>query len=154
MSEPEAVKEFKEGLKLLTNEYAGKALGHFTRAASLDNKNPFYISYQGLALAAAHQKWEQAEELCYTALRMMRTQAEMYLNLAEVYRLAGRRQDAIETLNEGLPLTKYDPRLQKKLDMYGVRRLPVLPFLARGHFLNRHLGVLRYKILKSLGKAY
>jgi len=152
MSETEAVREFREGLQLLTNEYASKALVHFDKALELDQKNPFYLSYRGLALAAAQQKWDEAEELCDGALRMKRTQPELYLNLAEVYRLAGRRQDAIETLMRGLPMTKQDPRLKKVLAKFGVRRPPVLTFLDRTHFLNRKLGKLRYGFLKSLGK--
>ena len=154
MEKEDAVAEFKKGLTQLKNEYALKALGHFSKAASLDQKNPFYLSYMGLALAAAQQKWQDAEDLCYSAVRMKRTQPELYLNLAEVYRLQGKRQDAIETLLEGFPLTKRDTRIGKALRKYGVRRPPVIPALARTHFLNKHLGKIRYKVLKSIGKEF
>lgn len=152
MNEPEAVIEFKQGLSLLRNEYPDKALPHLRKAVELDTKNSFYLSYLGLALAKAGGKWEKAEELCSTAVRMNRTQAELYINLCEIYRLAGKRQDAIETLDRGLQLTKRDARLVKALSKFGMRRPPVLSFLDRQHFLNRQLGRLRHRTMKSFGK--
>ena len=152
MSEPEAVKEFKEGLSLLRSNYARKALPHISRALELDNKNPFYLSYLGLALAAGEQKWEEAEDLCTAAVRMKRTQPELYINLSEVYRLEGKKEDAVAILTTGFQMTKQDARLAKALRKLGVRQPPLLTFLDRGHFLNRHLGKLRYRVLKSLGK--
>ncbi len=152
MSEAEAIKEFKEGLKLLRNNYAGKALPHFRKAVELDKANPFYLSYVGLAIAAADRNWDEAEEICQQAIRMKRTQAELYLNLAEVYRLAESKEEALETLALGLKMTKKDPRLTAALRRYGVRRPPLISFLDRKHFLNRKLGKFRSRVLKSLGK--
>jgi tetratricopeptide (TPR) repeat protein len=152
MAEADAVTEFKEGLALLRNNYAHKAIPYFTRALELDKANPFYTSYLGVAVAAAERKWDEAEELCTQALKRRRTQPELYLNLADVYRLAGRRQDQIETLFQGLQMTKRDPRIAETLKRYGVRRAPVLPFLERDNFLNRELGRLRYRVLKSVGR--
>ncbi len=152
MSEPEAMKEFKTGLEFLGNKYARKALPHFSKAVELDKSNPYYLSYLGLAIAAGEQKWDEAEEICLSAVRMRRTMAELYLNLAQVYRLAGKTEDAIETLSAGLQLTKRDSRLSAALRKYGIRQAPVLPFLERTHFINRELGKLRYKLLTTLGK--
>lgn len=154
MNQEDAVLEFKEGLTQLNNQYASKALAHFSKAVEMDGKNPFYVSYLGLAKAAAEQKWQDAEDLCYSAVRMKRTQPDFYLNLAEVYRLQGKRQDAVETLLEGFPLTKRDPRIAKALRKYGVRRPPVFSFLDRNHFINKSLGKVRYKVLKSAGKEF
>jgi Flp pilus assembly protein TadD len=148
----DAVTEFKEGLAFLRSNYPRRALAHFTRALELDKTNPFYISYTGLAVGAADRNWEAAEELCYQAVKMRRNQPELYLNLAEVYRLAGRRQDAVEALVEGMRFTKQDPRLAAALRSYGYRRPPVLSFFSRDHFLNRGLGKLRSRVLRSLGR--
>jgi Flp pilus assembly protein TadD len=154
MSQEEAALEFKEGLTQLGNEYSSKALAHFANAAKMDVRNPIYLSYLGLAMAAAQQKWQDAEDLCYSAVRMKRTQPELYLNLAEVYHLQGKRQDAVETLLEGFPLTRRDPRIGKALRKYGVRRPPVFSFLDREHILNRSLGKIRYRVMKSAGKEF
>lgn len=152
MADTEALKEFKEGLGHLGNNYPSKALPHFSKAAELDKHNPFYLSYKGLAIAAAQQNWDEAEELCYTALRKKRNETQLYLNLSEVYRLAGRKADAVEALATGLQFTKKDVRLTRALRKLGVRRPPVVSFLERTHFLNRHLGKFRHRVLKSLGK--
>ncbi len=152
MADDDAMMEFKEGLELMNVHVPSKALRHFIKAVELDRSNPFYLSYLGVALARAHQKWEEAEDCCHSALRMKRDQPELYLNLAEVYRMAGKKDDAIQTIATGIPLTKKDPRLIKALRKFGVRRAPVLSFLGRSSFLNRHLGRFRYKFLRTIGR--
>jgi Flp pilus assembly protein TadD len=152
MAEADAVAEFKEGMSLLRSNYARKALPYFSRALELDKTNPFYLSYLGVAMAAGERNWDAGEELCTQAIKMRRTQPELYLNLADVYRLAGKRQEAIETLTQGLQMTKRDPRIAEALNRYGSRRSPVLPFLDRNNFLNRELGKLRYRVMRSLGR--
>ncbi len=152
MAEIDAVNEFKEGLSLLRNNYARKALEYFTRASELDKANPFYISYLGLAMAAGERNWDAGEEMCLQAIKMRRTQPELYLNLADVYRLAGKRSEAIETLTQGMTMTKRDARIAEALSRYGRRRPPVIPFLERDHFLNRGLGKLRNRLSMSSGR--
>jgi Flp pilus assembly protein TadD len=152
MIDPEAKREFEEGVELLRNDFAKLALPHFRKALEHDKKNPFYLSYLGLALASAQNRWDDAEKLCYEAVRMKRTQAELYLNLSEVYGLAGRKEDAVETLLTGLQLTRQDARLSTALRKLGLRRPPLLSFLDRKNFLNRQLGKLRHKVWTSLGR--
>jgi Flp pilus assembly protein TadD len=152
MDDSEAMKEFKEGMNLLRNDYAMKALPHFCKAAELDKRNPFYRSYMGLALAEATGKFSDAEQICLAVLRTNRTRPELYLNLAQVYHLAGQKEDAVDTLTDGLRFTKQDHRLLTALRKLGVRRPAVLPFLERTHSVNRKLGKLRHRVLKSFGK--
>jgi Flp pilus assembly protein TadD len=152
MNATDPIEQFKVGLKFLRNKYAKRAMVHFSKAAELDKTNPFYLSYLGLTLAAADRNWDEAEEICQRAVKMRRTQAELYLNLAEVYRLAGRKDEAMETLILGRQMTRKDPRILAALRKYGIRRPPVLSFLDRQSFLNKKLGKARYRILKSMGK--
>jgi Flp pilus assembly protein TadD len=169
----EAIEEFEKGLSLLRNDYPGRALVHLTKAVELEKNNPFYLSHLGVALARAGKNWslaenlrsqtsqmrrtppefDLAEKLCSRALQMNRTQPELYLNLAEVYSLAGNKEDAIETLSRGLRFTKQNEHLADALRRFGSRRRPVLRFLGRRHFLNRHFGKMRNRLLISLGKA-
>ncbi len=125
MGDSEAMKEFKDGLAALRQISAGKALGHLKRAVQLDQENPFYLSYLGLALAKANRKWAEAEDLCYAALRMKRTHPELYLNLAEVYQGAGKKEDAVWVLQSGLQFTRRDARLARALRKLGVLRRKV-----------------------------
>jgi Flp pilus assembly protein TadD len=152
MMDTEAFREFKTGLTFLRDNYAHKALPHMRRAVDLDKNNPYYMSYLGVVLARSEQKWGEAERLCDAAVRMKRNQAQLYLNLAEVYATAGRRDEAVETLQSGLKFARRDVRLTIAMNRLAERRRPVLGFLERRHPLNRQLGMLRHRTLRILGQ--
>ncbi len=153
MIKTEAFGEFKQALTRLRDEDPDRALVHVRRAVELESHNPFYLSYFGMLQARVERKWAEAGQLCETAVRMKRDEPQLYLNLADVYAAAGRREDAIETLNRGIKNARRDPRLHSALNRLTIRRPPVLSFLARRHFLNRKLGKLRHRALKYFGKA-
>jgi predicted Zn-dependent protease len=148
MIDTEAFAEFRKALGYLRDDYSEKALPHIRRANELEEQNPFYRSYLGLTLARALRKWDEAEELCNAALRGKRDQPQLYLNLAEVYVSAGRKQDAVETLLMATKYAQRDGRIYRMLNQLSSRRSPVLPFLHRSHFLNRALGLWRHRALK------
>ncbi len=153
MMDTEAFREFKTGLNLLRDNYAEKALPHMRRAVDLDKNNPYYMSYLGVVLARSEKKWGEAERLCDSAVRMKRNQAQLYLNLADVYRTAGRREDAVDALQQGLKFARRDVRLTIAMNKLVPRRSPVIGFLRRTHPLNRQLGRLRHRTLNMLGQA-
>src|SRR5262249_3523277 len=153
MMDTEAFREFKTGLTLLRDNYANKALPHMRRAMDLDKNNPYYMSYLGVVLARSEQRWGEAERLCDSAVRMKRNQAQLYLNLAEVYATAGRKDDAVETLQAGLKYARRDVRLNLALNRLVTRRPPVFSFLSRRHPLNKSVGKLRHRTLELLGKS-
>jgi Flp pilus assembly protein TadD len=153
MTETEAFKEFKQGLALLRDNFADKALTHMQRAAQLEKSNPYYMSYLGVVLARSEEKWAEAEQLCDSAVRLKRNQAQLYLNLAEVYATAGRREDALETLQAGLKYARRDIRLNLAINRLIQRRSPVFSFLSRRHPLNRQIGRLRHRTLEMIGRT-
>ena len=153
MMDTEAFREFKTGLTLLRDRNADKALPHMRRAVELDKNNPYYMSYLGVVMARSEQKWAEAEKLCDSAVRMKRNQAQLYLNLAEVYATAGRKDDAVETLQAGLKYARRDVRLNLALNRLVTRRPPVFSFLSRRHPLNKSVGKLRHRTLELLGKS-
>jgi tetratricopeptide (TPR) repeat protein len=104
-------------------------------------------------LARSEQKWGEAEKLCDSAVRLKRNQAQLYLNLAEVYATAGRRDEAIETLQQGLKFARRDVRLTIALNRLMQRREPVLSFLPRKSLVNRKLGVMRHRAMQILTKS-
>jgi Flp pilus assembly protein TadD len=152
MLDTEAFREFKQGLTLLRDNYAVRALPHMRRATDLDKNNPYYMSYLGVVLARSEQQWGEAERLCDAAVRMKRNQAQLYLNLAEVYTAAGRRDDAVEALEAGLKFARRDVRLAIAMNRLMRRRQPVISFLKRKHPVNRKLGVLRHRALQMFGR--
>jgi len=152
MLDTEAFREFKQGLTLLRDNYAGRALPHMQRAMELDKNNPYYMSYLGVVLARSEQKWGEAERLCDAAVRMKRNQAQLYLNLADVYSTAGRRDEAVDALQAGLKFARRDVRLTIAMNRLMQRREPVLSFLTRRHPVNRQLGLLRHRAMRILGR--
>jgi Flp pilus assembly protein TadD len=144
--------EFREGIELLKNEYPQKALVRLRRAFESDQHNAYYISFLGLSIARAQRKWAQASELCEMAVQLKPREIQFHLNLGEVYALAGLRAKALDKLDYALGLFGDDARLKQARTKVEKRRAPLLPFFGREHFLNRGLGKLRHRILKSLGK--
>ena len=144
--------EFREGVELLRNEYPQKALVRLRRAFESDKHNPYYLSCVGLAIARAQRKWEQAAELCEIAVQRRPMEIEFHLNLGEVYALAGRREKALDFLDDAVELFGEEVRLKQARDKVQKRRNLLVPFVGREHFLNRELGRLRHRALKRLGK--
>lgn len=153
MMDTEAFREFKTGLNLLRDNFASRALQHIQRAADLERNNPYYMSYLGVALARTEKKWAEAERMCDAAVRMKRNQAQLYLNLAEVYMAAGRREDAREALVAGMKYARRDIRLNIAMAKLTQRRDPVFTFLERKHPLNRHFGMLRHRAMQAMGRS-
>jgi Flp pilus assembly protein TadD len=153
MPENSALAEFKQGISLMRNGHSAEALEYLRHAAELDQQNPYYLSFLGVSVARSQRKWTAAVELCKAALTLRRNEAQLYLNLAEVYVSAGRRDDAIEVLERALIQIRLDPRIMRARAKLGRRSPPVLPFLDRGHILNRKLGKLRHLVLGHAGKT-
>jgi len=150
--ELDPVAEFAQGVELLKNGYPQKALVYLRRALECDKRNPYYLSFLGLSIARAERKWDEAVELCEAAIQRKRGEIQFHLNLADVYAAAGRRENALYTLDKALQSLGKDKRLRNARSKLGKRSTPVLPFLAREHFLNRELGKLRHRALKRLRK--
>jgi len=147
MTENVAVTEFKRGVKMLRDGRPHNALAHFRVAVDLEKNNPYYRSFVGVALARAERNWDTALELCESALKMKRNEAQLYLNLAEVYTSAGRREEALMTLDRGLASLGRQICIEQARQRLGCRRPPALPFLDRQNFLNKQLGFLRHRLL-------
>jgi Flp pilus assembly protein TadD len=152
MAEHSALAEFKQGMKLLQNGQSVEAVEYLRHAAELNQQNPYYLSFLGLSVARAQRKWAAAVKLCETALSLRRSEPQLYLNLAEVYVSAGRRDDAVAVLDRSLMYLRVNTRIRRARADLGRRCSPVLSFLDRGHFLNRSLGKLRHRVLVRLGK--
>ena len=147
MADNVALTEFKQGVRMLRDGQPSDALVHFRAAAVMEEQNPYYMSFVGVALARAEKKWTPALKFCETALSMKRNEAQLHLNLAEVYMSAGQRGEALRTLDRALASLGRDARIQRARGKLGSRRSPVLPFFNRQNILNRHLGILRHQIL-------
>jgi tetratricopeptide (TPR) repeat protein len=151
-TEPDHMVEFREGVELLKNEYPEKALLKLRRAFESGRRNPYYISFLGLSIARAEQNWEQALDLCETAVQLKSKEIKFHLNLIEVYARAGWREKALRKLDNASKVFGQDAQLKRARAKLVERRAPVLPFFGRSHFLNRKLGKSRHRILKRRDK--
>jgi Flp pilus assembly protein TadD len=148
--ENSAIAEFKQGINFLRNGYSSKAIECLRHAAEMEQQNPYFISFLGVSVARAKRKAAVAVELCEEALRLKRDEPQLYLNLAEVYVSADQREQAVEVLDLALIRLGNNARIKRERTALGNRGGQVLPFLPRGHFLNRTLGQLRHKTLRHL----
>src|SRR5215469_9914411 len=148
----DAVAEFKHGIQLLREGYPADAQRRFHRAVELESDNAYYLSFLGVSEARGLKNLAAATDLCKAAVNLKRDEAQFYLNLAEVYLAAGRRDDAIGVLDKGLIYLAADLRIRRARTRLGMRQTAVLPFLDRGHFLNRSLGKLRHRVMSRLHK--
>ena len=153
MPENAGVADFKQGIELLRKGQPAKALECFRRAVDLQQHNPFYISFLGVSTARSQGKWAASVDLCKTAVSLKRNEVQLYLNLAEVYMAAGRRDHAVETLDAASRYCAADRRVDRMRGNLGRRSAPVLPFLDRNNFLNRRLGRLRHRLRERVRKA-
>jgi tetratricopeptide (TPR) repeat protein len=147
MLDVDAFQDFRVGLARLRDGDAVAAIELLRQAAKRDPENPYYLSYFGLGLGHAEGMWGEAERLCHRAVCRGRRQAQLYLNLAEVYVVSGRRQAAADTLALGLHYMPHDARLRDEFSKLIVRRAPVLKSLPRTHVINRILGHVRHTFL-------
>jgi predicted Zn-dependent protease len=150
MSHTEAEKDFKEAIKLYHNHFVAEALEMMKKALEEEPGNPVYLSHLGVLMAQAKKNYTMAEKLCSQALKKKHNDPELHLNLANVYVDAGRYDDAVHALEQGLKYTKQNKRLKQRLRQLGDRRPPIIPFLGRGNFLNVQLGKLRHSIMDAL----
>ena len=114
-----------------------------SRLVESGSRDPAHLSYCGLLLALTGKR-DRGVALCEEAVvRNGRRASLLYLNLARALDLAGRKRDAIETLNRGL-LTHPDERqLRRELQHLVPRAQPLFPSLGRRHVLNRYVGLAR-----------
>lgn len=137
--EPE--KLFQAGVVFLERlDRVGDALMAFKKAHELVPDDTRYASYYGLCLALAKRDTREAVPICMDAIRRDLYRPELFLNLGRVYLLARDRRRAHEAFCMGHRLDRRDPRINRELRRMGVRRRPPVPFLERGHVVNRWLG--------------
>jgi len=127
--------DWKRGLPILA-DLAGKR----------SNLPGVALSYLGYGMASQQRHLREGRELCRRAAASDFYQPEVLYNLARVEQLANNRVEAVKALEAGL---KLDPDHAGMLELrkeVGIRRRPVLGFLARNNVVNVLLGHLRHLI--------
>lgn len=106
-----------------------------------------FYSYLGVAMARCEGRKREGLELCQHGLARSPRQPDGYLNLATVLVMLGRRLPAVRALEQGLALAPRHEELLRLRGELGVRRRPVVPFLARDNPLNQLGGRARHQLV-------
>jgi len=132
-----------QGLTLLQAGRGSEAFEHLSRSYLASPQTPRYRSAYALGLALVRGQFLGAIELARGAVREEFYNAELYLNLAQIYAAFGFKAEAIRYLRRGLMVDPKSDGLQKMWATFGVRRRPPIRFLPREHVMNRFLGRLK-----------
>ncbi len=109
-----------------------------------------FYSYLGYGIARFDRRYREGLRLCRHAVKKEFFHPENYLNLARTHLLTGDRRGAMRAIEEGLRIDPENQDLREYHAELGVRRTPVLAFLARDHVLNRLLGKIRHSFAPSV----
>jgi tetratricopeptide (TPR) repeat protein len=130
----------REGIEQLKSGNSLKALSLFGRSFRLKD-TPVCRSYLGLCIALERGMLREAIAMCEAALSLEPGNGILYLNLGKVYFKAGMRKEAIDTVRKGMSLGPSEEAIEW-LNVLGIRRKPVFPFLSRKNPLNKYVGLL------------
>ncbi|HYS05379.1 MAG TPA: hypothetical protein VEW47_09335 [Candidatus Dormibacteraeota bacterium] len=150
---------WRNGMVTLERRSYKESIALFQQAIDLERqegaKNPKmkYLSYLGLALTLSQGKSEEGQRLCEQAVKREFFDPDLYCNLGIVYLRNRLKAQAFEAFQKGLNLKAGHSRILEELEKYDRRGEPVLSFLPRGHYVNRLLGRLRFRLRHLLDGA-
>jgi len=143
---------WRNGMVTLERRSYKESIALFQQAIDLERqegaKNPKmkYLSYLGLALTLSQGKSEEGQRLCEQAVKREFFDPDLYCNLGIVYLRNRLKAQAFEAFQKGLNLKAGHSRILEELEKYDRRGEPVLSFLPRGHYVNRLLGRVRFRL--------
>jgi tetratricopeptide (TPR) repeat protein len=138
-----AEKLLNDGRRDLDRGNTREALAQFEEAARLV-RSPEILSNLAYCLAKEKGDYVIAVSLCREAMLNDSGNAAHYLNLGRVFLLAGDKRESIRVFRNGL-LYEDNKHIKEELKKLGWRKIPVIHFLPREHFLNRCLGALLHR---------
>ena len=121
-------------------------------------EDPLILSYFGCLQALVGKKFRNGVETCKRAIHLLKDKGTFseevlypvfYLNLGRAYVAAGRKKDAIDSFKKGLQYDNGNGSLRKELQMLGVRKQPLVPFLDRSNPINMCIGFILHKTKRS-----
>lgn len=132
-------------------ERGERAAAHeaYRAAQRLDGNDPQVLSRLGLTLVVVARDEYKGIAFCEEAVRRGATDADALFRLAVVYEATHQKERAVRAVREGLGIDNGHPGLRAMIERLGIRRPPVIPFLARSNPINKYLGMLRHRILSA-----
>jgi tetratricopeptide (TPR) repeat protein len=137
------------GLEHLRRNHLSLAAEALREGLRRSPDHPLTLSYYGLCMARLETNYAEALRLCKRAANLDPYDPALLVNLGKVYRLIGDRGAAYRSLRAAWALDRRHHPTMLELARMGMRRKPVLGWLARDHFLNVMLGKLRARITRA-----
>jgi tetratricopeptide (TPR) repeat protein len=103
-------------------------------------------SYYGLTLGLARRRYQEALDLCQSAVKQEFFNPDLYVNVARLNLAFGFKAESLRYLRRARMIDPGNAAINRLLDELGPRATPVLSFLPRRHLLNRWLGTARYAL--------
>ena len=141
-----AEESFRKGMEAMTQGKGVHALALFEAAIEIERrrgaKNPQarYLSYYGLCLGLEGNRVREGLQFCREAIDLEFYIADLYLNLGRVLLTAEMRRSAYDAFAKGCRVQPGHTGLARELRRLGLRRRPVIGWLARRNPLNVVLG--------------
>ncbi len=155
-------KDFLRAVQEHLKNGKGKAAYVMLQHAIIDYpEDPLILSYYGCLQAVVDKRYRTGVDTCKRAFSLITRDmsgkqaiaAILCLNLGRSYIAAGKRMDAIDSLEKGLKYEKGNRELNAELQALGKRKNPPLPFLSRSNPLNKYIGLLMHKQNKKPAAA-
>lgn len=103
------------------------------------------LSNYGLTLVVVEGDRQRGIRFCEEAVRRGPVTTEMLVNLAKALVHTRNKEQAVRALRRAQELAPDDPRVGAEFVALGLRRPPPIPWLPRGFFLNRWIGLLTWR---------
>jgi Flp pilus assembly protein TadD len=128
------------GINALGQDEPLKALSLLERAARLGS-SPILSSSLAYCLARERGQVKTGRRTCEELIDSDPQNPFHHLNLGRILLLENDRSAAIDAFRRGMTLEPH-PQIIDQLNLLGVRKPQILPFLARDNILNKYLGLL------------
>lgn len=102
------------------------------------------LSYYALSLAVVQKRFRRAIDLCRRSIEIQPDGPDHYLNLMKIFQAVGSKRQALAAIEQGLRILPDEPLLIQARARLGIRSRPPVPFLRRGHPVNKAWGRFRY----------
>ncbi len=148
---------FSEVQQLLRRGKGRQALDILREGLESYPTDAFLLSYYGCLIAIVENNTKDGIVICENAIKALDISMPFgseffypvfYLNLGRAYLKAERKAEAIKAFQQGLKSDPENTDIQWEMKKLGSRKKPPVPFLKRGHPINKYIGLLRGKPTK------
>lgn len=149
MEEREIKKKIKKALSLIREHNTLDALFYLDKVIDLTDA-PEVLSSYALCTALERGKVKDGIDMCIKAIDRDPENPFHYLNLGKIYLKDNKKILAIDVFRKGMkhdPANEFSLQIVEMLNILGIRRRPVVPFMDRDNIINKYLGL----ILSRLG---